>query len=290
MNPLDADPVALAPPPPQTMQAELEFACDANGATYLHHQRVGYPFHVGRSLKMSGDPPGMPTVYLQSCSGGIFEGDTLHLRIAAGEGAAAHVATAASTVVHSMTSQAASQVVELHARAGSFLEYLPDPFILFPRAKLSSGVRVSVHPDATLIFGDALLLHDPKGGDGRFDWLNSDTVIEDEAGNKLLARDRVRIEGVQLGRGLAGVTGRWKAQGSLFVVTAAKPPAELVAAMRAALGSAGIYAGATILPNQSGAWARILATDAAALKVALFSAWAAVRQTLTGAAPIPRRK
>ncbi|MBI3530714.1 MAG: urease accessory protein UreD [Betaproteobacteria bacterium] len=289
MNPLDAGPTALAPPRPQTAQAELEFACDANGATYVHRQRVGYPFHVGRSLKMPGDPPGMPTVYLQSCSGGIFEGDTLRLRIAAGEGAAAHVATAASTVVHSMASQAASQQVELHAQAGSYLEYLPDPVILFPRAKLTSGVRVSVHPGATVILGDSVLLHDPKGGDGRFDWLQSETGIEDAAG-KLLVRDRFRIEGVQLARGLAGITGHWKAQGNLFVVTTAKPPAELVAAMRAALASAGVYAGATILPNQSGAWARILATDAAALKAALFSAWTAVRQTLTGAVPMPRRK
>ena len=289
MNPLDADPVALAPPRPQTAQAELEFARDANGGTYVHRQRVGYPFHVGRSLKMPGDPPGMPTVYLQSCSGGIFEGDDLRMRISAGEGATAHVATAASTVVHSMESQAASQQVELLAQPGSFLEYLPDPVILFPRAKLANGVRVRTHPGATVIFGDSMLLHDPKGGNDPFDWLQSDTLIENEAG-KLLARDRFRIEGMQLARGLAGITGAWKAQGSLFVATTTRPAAELVAAMRAAPVPAGVYTGATTLPNQSGAWTRILATDAAALKAALFSTWAAVRQTLTGAAPMPRRK
>jgi urease accessory protein len=289
VNPLDADPATLAPPQPQATHAELEFACDAGGATYLHRQRVGYPFHVGRSLKMVGDPAGMPTVYLQSCSGGIFEGDDLRVRIAAGEGAAAHVATAASTVVHSMVGRAASQRVEIRAQAGSLLEYLPDPVILFPRAKLASGVRVSVHPGATVVFGDSVLLHDPEGGDGRFDWLQSDTMIEDPAG-RLLARDRFRLEGKQLARGLAGITGGWKAQGSLFVVTRAKPAAEIVAAMRDALALAGVYAGAAQLPNQSGAWSRILATDAAALKTALFCAWAAVRQTLTGAAPTPRRK
>jgi len=289
VNPLDADPAALAAPQPHTTQAELEFARDANGTTYVHRQRVGYPFHVGRSLKMAGDPAGMPTVYLQSCSGGIFAGDDLRLRIAMGEGAAAHVATAASTVVHSMEGPAASQQVELHAQAGSFLEYLPDPVILFPRAKLMSGVRVRVHPGATVILGDAVLLHDPKGGDGRFDWLQSETVVEDPAG-RLMVRDRFRIEGSQMSRGLAGITGNWKAQGSLFVVTSAKPPAELVDAMRSALAAAGVYAGAALLPNQSGAWSRILATDAAALKTALFSAWAAIRQTLTGTAPTPRRK
>ena len=147
---------------------------------------------------------------------------------------------------------------------------------------------MSVHPGATVILGDSVLLHDPKGGDNRFDWLQSETVIEGAAG-KLLVRDRCRIEGLQLARGLAGIIGSWKAQGSLFVVTTAKPPAELVAAMRAALAPAGAYAGVTILPNQSGAWTRILAIDAAALKAALFSVWTAVRHTLTGAAPMPRR-
>lgn len=289
MNPLDADPAALAPPRPQTVQAELEFARDANGGTYVHRQRVGYPFHVGRSLKMPGDPPGMPTLYLQSCAGGIFEGDDLRLHIAAKEGASAQVATAAATVVHSMADRSASQQVDVQAQAGSFLEYLPDPVILFPHAKLKSGVRVRVHPGATVIVGDSVLLHDPRGADGRFDWLQSETRIENETG-KLLVCDRFRIEGGQLGRGLPGIAGTWRTQGSLFVITAAKTPAEIVAAMRAVPDLPGVYAGATILPNQSGAWTRILATDAAALKAALFSAWAAVRQILTGAAPMPRRK
>ena len=289
MNPLDAYPAALAQPRPQTVQAELGFARDANGGTYLHRQRVGYPFHVGRSLKMAGDPAGMPTVYLQSCSGGIFEGDDLRLRIAAGEGAAAHVASAAATVVHTMESHPAAQHVELHAGPGSFLEYLPDPVILFPRAKLKNGVRLTVHPGATVITGDAVLLHDPQGGNDWFDWLQSETRIEDEAG-KLLVCDRFRIEGARMARGTAGITGNWKAQGSLFVITAAKPAAELAAAMRAAPAPAGLYAGVSVLPNQSGAWTRILATDAAALKAALFLAWAAARQLLLGAAPSPRRK
>jgi hypothetical protein len=43
-------------------------------------------------------------------------------------------------------------------------------------------------------------------------------------------------------------------------------------------------------PNQAGAWARILALDAAALRAAMFAAWAAARQLLPGSAPAPRRK
>ncbi len=289
MNPLDVNPSALAPRHPLEVQAELVFVRDAGGATFLSRQLVGYPFHVGKSLKMPGDPAGMPTVYLQSCSGGIFEGDDLRLRIAAGEDAMAHVATAAATVVHSMEALPARQEVEIHARSGSFLEYLPDPMILFPRAKLASSVRLRVHEGARVILGDTVLLHDPKGGDSHFDWLESDTRIEGTSGN-LLARDRLRIEGAQFARALAGVSGNWKVQGTLFVVAPAGPSKELVDAMREATGLPGVYAGTALLPNQSGAWTRILAIDAAALKAAMFAAWSAARTILTGAAPMPRRK
>ncbi len=289
MNPRDANPATLAVPHAQIAQADLEFARDADGATYLHRQRVGYPFHVGKSLKLSGDPQGMPTVYLQSCSGGLFEGDDVRMKIVAGENATAHLGTAAATVVHSMEDRPALQQVEIDAQAGAFIEYLPDAFILFPRAKLSSSIIVRAHPAATVILGDAMLLHDPMGAGEGFGWLQSDTAIKDPEG-RLLVRDRFRVDGSQLTRGLAGVTGKWRAQASLFVVTSAVPAADLVTAMRAALALPGIYAGATTLPNQSGAWARMLATDAAALKPAVFAAWSAARKILTGAASMPRRK
>jgi urease accessory protein len=289
VKPFDLSGAALAVERPQEIHANIEFARDPGGTTYVRHQRVGYPFHLGRALRSPGDPAGMPTLYLQSCSGGIFEGDDLRLRIEAGEGAAAHVTSGASTIVHSMERKPARQRMEIHAQEGSFLEYLPDPTILFPRARLDNGVQMRVHPGSTTIVGDSLLLHDPKGANGVFDWLRSETRIEDPSG-KLLACDRFWIDGSQLMRGFAGIAGTSTAQGSLFVVTGAKPAAEIVAAMRAALVVPGVYAGAALLPNRSGAWARILASDAAALKEAMFNAWSAARNLLTGAMPVQRRK
>ncbi len=76
-----------APVPPeagQAVHALIDFARDPTGNTYISRQRVGYPFHLGRALTSPGDPAGMPTIYLQSCAGGMFDGDDLRLRIAAG--------------------------------------------------------------------------------------------------------------------------------------------------------------------------------------------------------------
>ncbi|HWH48434.1 MAG TPA: urease accessory protein UreD [Burkholderiales bacterium] len=289
MKPFDIAGAALAAQGPHEIHADIEFARDAGGMTYVRHQRAGYPFHLGRALRSPGDPAGMATLYLQSCSGGIFGGDDLRLRIDAGAGAAAHVTSGASTIVHSMERDPARQRMEIHAREDSFLEYLPDPAILFPCARLDSGMRMRVHPGSTVIVGDAMLLHDPTGGDGVFDWLRSETRIEDSSG-KLLACDRFHIDGSQFVRGLAGIAGTSAAQGSLFVVTGLKQAGELVAVMRAAMTVPGIYAGAALLPNCSGAWARMLAVDADALKSAMFNAWAAARNLLTGCTPLQRRK
>lgn len=289
MKPFDLGNAALAVEEPGGFHADIQLALDPAGATYVRRQRVGYPFHLGRSLKSPGDPAGMPTLYLQSCAGGMFEGDDLRLRIEAGEGSSAHVTSGASTIVHSTEQAPAVQTLEIHAQEASFLEYLPDPNILFPRSRLDNRVKLIVHPGATVIAGDMLLLHDPKGGDGVFDWLRSETRIEGADG-RLLACDRFHVEGRGLARGLAGVAGTSAAQGSLFVVTGTKPAAEFVTALREALLVPGVYAGAALLPNRAGAWARILAKDASALKSAMFQAWAAARTILTGATPVQRRK
>ena len=61
--------------------------------------------------------------------------------------------------------------------------------------------------------------------------------------------------------------------------------------MRTALaGVPAVFSGASELPAGSGACARLLAPDAAALGEAFRAAWRALRQELTGEDPPGRRK
>ena len=52
----------------------------------------------------------------------------------------------------------------------------------------------------------------------------------------------------------------------------------------------GTYAGASVLPNDCGVRSRLLSIDGASLRLAMHAAWAAARETLTGARPPERRK
>ncbi len=285
-----AETVAAAPavlPVPEA-QLDLRLAVDGEGRTYLTRQRVGYPFHLGRSLHVPGDPAGMPTLYVQSCSGGIFEHDNLGWRIAADAGARAHVTTSASTIVHSMASGTAQHAIEIEAAAGAFIEYLPDPLILFPESRLATRVTVRAPADAMVLLWDAVVAHDPAGTGRPFDWLDSELRVEDPAG-RLLARDRYHIEGATAMQHVPGITGDATCQAGFLLLVPEAVCTPLLGAVRAALPE-GAYAGASTLPGNCGVWLRALAGDAGALRETLQAAWYAARGLLLGATPRPRRK
>jgi urease accessory protein len=269
--------------------AELQFATDETSHTYVAKQFAPYPFHFCRPFYVSGDPKGLATVYVQSCAGGIFEHDRLRLNVKAAQGSLAHVTTSASTIVHSMPAGEASQVVDLVANTDSLIEYLPDPMILFPGARINSAVNVVIDDTARVILSDAFLLHDHQNRGEVFDWLHSDITVRDSQ-SKVLVRDRIRVDGRSMLAAIPGVTGRYTAQAS-FMVLGRGLSTELLTSMRAVLDSVeGIYAGVSLLPGGAGVFSRILATDGVSLRAAQLVLWSEARRSLTGSTPMPRRK
>jgi urease accessory protein len=289
---LAADLGVLAPhaPRPVAPQVDLRFARSPAGDTYLAHQRAGYPFHIGRSLFMPGDPAGMPTLYVQSCSGGIFEHDRLAWRVVAEAGSLAHLTSSASTIVHSMATGEAAQDVSIEADAGTLLEYLPDPVVLFSGARLRSRLTIVAHRGASVFASDAIVAHDPKGEARTFEWFDSQMRLCAPDGT-VVARDRYRLCGALMADRVPGVTGAFQCMGSFVAVTGQVPARDLAASIRDGVQGLGdAYVGASTLPGGRGAWLRVLAHDACALREALRLAWYAARTALLGTQPAPRRK
>lgn len=270
-------------------QVDIAFAGGEGVRTFPKRQRVAYPFHLGRALYLPGDPPAFCTVYLQSCSGGIFQHDRLGLSLKVGSHAQAHVTTAASTVVHSMTEGHAEQSVRIDAGPGAVAEYLPDPLILFPSTRLASRVTVRAHPDATVILSDSFLAHDPQSAAGAFDWFRSETRVESENG-ELLALDRFAVDGETVVRGHLGIQAPMAMQATVMAVHRRDPERALAALRSAVPEGTDVFAGASLLPGGAGAWLRALSNDAVALRRTMHDAWGAMREALTGHRPGPRRK
>lgn len=283
-----------APPPtvPVTRSAlELAFARGPDGRTYLARQYAGYPFHVCRPHFLDPELPGMATLYVQSCSGGLFEDDQLSCDVVAGPGAAVHLTSGASTIVHgSRRGGQAEYSTVIRAGERAFAEYLPDPFILFPHARLATRVDATLDPSASLILSDAFIVHDPQGK-GEVPASVVSTVRATLVDGTLLVRDRIATSGDSMLPGKPGVMGQWSCHGTLMVITRSLSAEELCRALRAVTETvAGVYAGVSTLPNHAGIWARFLAADAVSLRDAIVGGWKESRRLLTGHSPAPRRK
>jgi urease accessory protein len=228
----------------------------------------------------------MLTAILQSVSGGMYEREHLTLSLTAEAKAQVHCTTQSATVVHSMSDGGeASQTVTLHAAKGSFVEYLPDALILFPNAGLRTSLHVEVEDDATVIFSDAFLTHDPKAQGRSFRSLHSETVMQHVNGRRLCV-DRFEITGEELRLAFAG----YNAQGTMWIHSS-RHGEELLSGLRKRLESIlGIYAGVSSLPYNAGVWVRLLAVDGVALHKGLHAAWMIARRVLTGEEPQSRRK
>jgi urease accessory protein len=272
-------------------QLALRFERDASGRTFLARKFATYPVFCAAPFHLDRSPPGMLTAIVQSCSGGLYEGDRLAWTIDAQPGAQAHVAPQGATVAHAMPHGGeARHAVQIDAAAGSLVEYLPDPLILLPSARVRSRLEVVAEPGATVLVGDAFLTHDPGGRGRPFQRLASETLLR-RPGAAPFALDRFDVTG-------AGVAQAWRdlvphpceAQGSLWVCAPGSSD-ELAATLHRALAQVpGLHAGAAALAGGSGAVARLLARDALALAHGFRAAWRALRGALVGAWPASRRR
>ncbi len=275
---------------------DMQFRATPDGRTYISGQFSRYPFHICRAQYVDPEPCGLATIYLQSSSGGIFANDRLSCEFHALPRSQSHITTQSSTIVHRMDEGDARHCVTIRADENSFIEYLPDPMILFPRAKMYSGAVVRFHPSATVIMTDAFMHHAPTTDDPaaaqqeNFTEYHNETRVESPDGT-LLCLDRYRISGAQFSSGQPGIMGKNTIQGTFILLNRSHSASELGASLRSVLesGSSG-YAGLSSLPNDCGIWVRLIARDAFTLRSALHQLWAAARQTLLGERPNRRKK
>jgi urease accessory protein len=246
---------------------DLTFRADGAARTFIGAQFVRYPMHICRAHRHEA-MPGVARLALQSVSGGLFEGERVHGRITAQARARAIVGTSASTIVHSMKDGWAEQSAELAAAPGAVLAYLPEPSILFPASRLRSTVTARAEPGGAIVFCESFLAHDPAGQGQGFAALDA-SVIVTGADGRLLARERFCADGPGWLARRAGLSGGFAVHAGLWLIREGDNAA-LLALLRQALdGDGAVHAGASELPNRAGLQARLLCTDAVALRRAM---------------------
>lgn len=268
------------------ISGSLRFA-RGGGRTFLKEQRTPYPFHTTRPHDLDADRPDLATLYLQSASGGLYRGDRLDLSIEAAPGALAHVTTQAATVVHASAADGIALRTRIAVGTGAVLALTSDPYILFPRADLSTETRIVLAPGSSAILAEGFAVHDPAGRDAPFHALATSCLIEDSGGTRLV-EDRGLIDGIDF-LGAASPLHGYRAFGSVMILG---PQALSLdpAGAEAMFDSCGVLGGMTRLPNAAGWVMRVLATDGGALARGLDAGFAFGFEALLGTKPARRRK
>ena len=265
---------------PQT-HAHLDLSFARRGDRTVFDRRLfRWPFVLTRTFHLDAAPRHMLTVILQTSSSALLGEDRLRQRLALGQGSAVHLTTQGATAVHrAVPGQIAEEFVCLSVGAGAYLEYLPQPRILFPDAALSQSIEVDVAAGGTAILSDAFTVHDPTGAGQSFRRLRSAISVRFDADEPVLI-DRLDIA--------AALQPRATAFASMLMLNRGSVPVDQsqALALSAALAELpDLYGAASLLPGDAGIGVRLAARDLRAVRLGLDLCRAAFRRHATGEAP-----
>lgn len=276
-------PQASVGAPGKDGRLELTFAPDATGRTRLVHDLARVPFHVSGTL--DHDPhPDATTVYVQSPTGGIAQGDRHAIEVTAQADTVAHVSTSSATKVLTMERNYAAADVSLVVESGGHLEYLPEPTILHRGARFCQNVTVTVASNATAVLGE-VVVPGRLARDERFDFERFASRLRVHDREALLFEDATHLHPDLADPTVPGVLGEHVVYGSLYVVVPRyecdeiEPLADGIHE-RVATADTAARTTATVLPNDAGVLVRALADGTEPVADALWHAWDEARREL----------
>ncbi len=254
----------------------------------LSRRLFRWPFVLTRTFALDRAPAHMLTVILQTSSGAVHGGDRLLQRFHVQANAAAHVTTqGASCIQRAGPGLATGDTVGIIVDGGGYMEYLPEPRILFADAALDQTIEVDCADGGMALVSDAFTAYDPEAKGRGFRRLASTTILR--CGGDPVLIDRMDVAG--FGR---GTMARYAAFGS--VLLAAPGRAAVLAPLAAELTAGfaampGLYGAASSLPGgDAGIGVRLAAHDLRTVAAGIHAAWVGARRVLYGAPPPSRRK
>ena len=267
---------------------DVSFQRDSSGSTFIDRQYAQLPLHITRPLRLDQQLPGMAFLYIQMPTGGLLQGDRLNVNIDVKEGAQVHVTTQSHSRVYRMDRNYAAQDVEITVAEGALLEYYPDALSLHKDARYVQRTRLTVHDNATAIFGEIVLPGRMASGEAFLYDLYYSALEATGQHGRVRFKEAILLEPKKRDLTGPGALGEWKVFGNLYVVSQVKEPGQLSEEVHNLLqADSDVRGGASTLPANDGIVVRVLGPGHRQVKTALDAAWDLVRQLIVGA-PAPR--
>jgi|APHM01.1.fsa_nt_gi Urease accessory protein UreH len=136
---------------------EAVFTAGNDGVTNVSHQYACPPFHLMGDLHHDEQLQDLSTLYIQNPSGGVTQGDRHKIDVKVQSGAQANVSTQSSTKVYGMEKNLASSSTEIFVNNGGYLEFMPDPTILYKKSRFFKNLKVTLERGSTLLLSDIVV-------------------------------------------------------------------------------------------------------------------------------------
>lgn len=259
------------------LQAELRPG--GPGETVLAGAYSEIPLHIQRVLRDGGP---LAHLYVASASGGILQGDRYRMDFTAREGAMAHITTQGATRIYSMDSNCATQVINVRAERGSYLEIVPDQIIPYRDSRFYQETSMDVHSEATVAYTEVVAAGRTGMGESfEYDACCLRMSARDELGRYRII-DAACMEPKRRGMSAFGVMGGYGVVGTAYVLAPARHVRQMRGDVSAALSELGAFGGVTVTAGGTGLLARVLGDRADDVSAAVRTAVRAARETVAG--------
>lgn len=253
------------------------------GATRIVRQSLHGPLYILRPIYTDPRRQDMAFIYALQMGDGLVQGDRYRIELDCAPGSAVHFTTQAATKLYRMDDNFATQMVNLRARDGAYVEYLPDPAIPFRDTRFYQRIRLMVAPTASVILGEILLPGRVAYGEiHAYTLYYADTEVSGLDEPPFIV-DRIKLAPTAAAPGSPGRLGSYDVLATLYIVTRQRPARQLADCLHRCLASQTlVLAGVSELPNECGVVVRMLGSSSPSVRAAFHLAWNTARLLLIG--------
>ncbi len=242
------------------------------------------PLQVLRALYIDERLPGMAFIYIMSPSGGIVQGDRLRIDISVGREAMVHFTTQSATKIYRMNRNYATQILNLEADEGSYVEFIPDMIIPYVNSRFYQEVNLKVHDEATVIYSEMIAPGRAARGESfRYDIIYSRIEARNQDG-RLRFMDTVILKPKSSNLRSLGVLGGYDFLGNLYLLGGDVNHEDLSSRIQGMLRMMGgdAVGGCGVLPDGDGVIVRVLSGASSTLREAMRTVWSMIREEILG--------
>ncbi len=258
------------------------------GPSFIAHQYATYPFRLSGNLRLDPTDPHRVYAYIMNACPGILSGDDLRLALQVGPGASVYLTDQSATKVHSRPQGGprAHQTWTMAVGANAYVEYVPEPVILFKSADLTQRMQVTLHPQGRLVLSEIIVPGRLARGEFyEFERFQSRLRVENPDGQLCFA-DNQRLVGQGQGFSHSPFLAQLPIMGNFILVVPGVELPLLAQALQTYERSPEIRVGHSTLPGCNGILVRAIATQVSLIKQYQHHLLNSVRQ-LTGQPPLP---